>query len=226
MIKKKLLTISAVAGIIAAGIISFVITHKYWVHEQIRVYYAKEIKFHTENDPFRGEPNAAVNITACFDFMCTYCDSLNFVLDSLLMKYGKEIKVYEKPLSVLNKRSDPLARALLACGKQNKYWEGIDTLFAFAQKHKEIKPSALPDSLITVAKSLGLDTKKFLKDMNSGEIRREIKTSNADYNHYGITGVPVVFINGYMIKGLASLHKYVDAIEKLKNAGMQSGPVK
>lgn len=86
------------------------------------------------------------------------------------------------------------AEALLAAGDQGKYWEMHDVMI-------ERSPKLDRSSLISYAKELGLDVKKFTNDLDSmkhGDIIERDKKLAVDMDLYN---TPTFFINGRKVIG-------------------------
>lgn len=104
------------------------------------------------------------------------------------------------------------AEAALAARDQGKYWEMHDLLL-------KKSPKLDRDSLISYAKELGLDMKKFTESVDmkkhKGEIDRDVKLALS----LDLYNTPTFFINGRKIVGdvpYEYLKKTVD--EELRNA--------
>jgi len=108
-----------------------------------------------------------------------------------------------------HKFADPSARAALAAFKQDKFWDFHDELFG-AEKLSN-------DLINNIAVKLNLDIAQFNKDMNSPEVRQQVKKDLLDAQKAGVTGTPTVFINGKKLKN-RSLQGFQAMIDKeLKN---------
>lgn len=212
--KKKIVSVLVICSIPLAGIITALLTHYFWVREQTVVYFDDEVKFDLSQLPYKGTDKAIVEIVSVFDPMCHYCDSLNLVLDSVASVYGSHIKLYEKPVALLNKQSGLLTRALLVASRHDVYHDMIKEVFRIASYAKEIKPKKLQDSIMVSVNKLGLDKNEFKKMMNSKEIKQKIKKQKSEAQKYGIRSIPLVFINGYIMWGFLPFEKYSDVIEK------------
>mgnify|MGYP001556458759 CR=1 FL=1 len=88
--------------------------------------------------------------------------------------------------------AEPAARAALAANKQGKFWEYHDKLFA----EEKITSS----SLDRIAQEISLDKKRFKKDMDSQELRQQVKNEIAEATKLGVTGTPTIFVNGRRLK--------------------------
>ncbi|MBI4517632.1 MAG: DsbA family protein [Deltaproteobacteria bacterium] len=81
------------------------------------------------------------------------------------------------------------AKASLAAGKQGKFWEMHDELFANSR-------ALQPDKIREYAQKVGLDVAKFEADMKSPEIQQQIQDEMKLATDVQVTGTPTIFVNG------------------------------
>jgi protein-disulfide isomerase len=111
----------------------------------------------------------------------------------VLDKNEGKVKIVFKNLPLkIHDLAQPAALAALAAGKQDKFWEYHDKLFA----EKKIEQS----SFERIANSLGLDLIKFREDMQSTELINHLRSDMTEAQQNGITGTPTIFINGRKLK--------------------------
>jgi protein-disulfide isomerase len=124
----------------------------------------------------------------------------------LLEKYPNDLKLVIKhfPLS-----SHPYARkaaiAALAAGKQGKFWEVHEKLFANQNDLSDTKVEA-------IAGEIGLDMEQFNKDLKDPAIASLIDRDLNDGRQANIPGTPAVFVNGKSLNQ-RSLQGFQQAIE-------------
>jgi len=111
----------------------------------------------------------------------------------VLSKNEGKVKIVFKnfPLK-MHDLAQPAALAALAAGKQEKFWEYHDKLFA----EKKIEQ---PD-FERIAEELELDLAKFQEDMQSPELINHLRNDMTEAQQNGITGTPTIFINGRKVK--------------------------
>lgn len=115
------------------------------------------------------------------------------LIEQVLDKNRDTVKLVFKNMPLgFHKFADPSARAALAAQKQGKFWEFHDELFSTKKLNN--------DTNNTIAVKLGLDIDQFNKDMNSPEIRNQIKKDLFDAQKAGVTGTPTILINGKKLK--------------------------
>ncbi len=168
------------------------------------------------NDAIRGNKDGAViTIVEFSEFQCPFCTRGNETLKQVEEKYGDKVRIVFKHLPLpFHKEAEPAARAALAAGKQGKFWQMHDALFA---RQKELNGNVgLLDEL---AKELGLNMDKFKKDMESDELVQQVKDDLALSNKVGARGTPNFFINGVQLVGAQPLPAFQSLIdEQLKVA--------
>lgn len=83
-----------------------------------------------DDDPVRGEPNAAVTIVEFTDFQCPSCAAMNPVLDEVLKSYGNKVRlvVRDFPLE-MHANARKAAEAANAAHAQGKFFEYTALLF-------------------------------------------------------------------------------------------------
>jgi len=168
--------------------------------------------------PFKGPADAPVTLTLFTDFECPYCRQIIPLLEEVLQKNPKTVKLSFKNLppycrqiiplleEVLqknpktvklsfknlplkfHKQAEPSAKAALAAHEQGKFWPFHDRLFA-EQKISE-------DIIKKIAQDIKLDMAQFEKDRESPQVQSKLQKDILDAQTAGVTGTPTVFING------------------------------
>ena len=112
----------------------------------------------------------------------------------------------------MHNRAMPAALAAEAAGKQGKFWEMHDKLFANAK--------ALTDeNFATWAKEIGIDVEKFKKDMQDPALKKKIQQQQQQGNTLGARGTPAFFINGRFLSGAQPFPAFKALIdEEMKKA--------
>ncbi|WP_456385283.1 thioredoxin domain-containing protein [Desulfolithobacter sp.] len=156
--------------------------------------------------PFLGPKNAPVTLVLFSDFECPYCAKVQPVLEQLLENNPETLKIAFKhlPLIRIHEYAEPAARAAVAAQNQGKFWQMHDKLFAAENLDN--------DSIMQMAEELGLNMKKFEKDMNSAETRARVLKDMRDAQQASVSGTPTMFINGHLIR---SNSRSVLAIQKM-----------
>ena len=139
--------------------------------------------------PFKGPADAPVTLTLFTDFECPYCRQIIPLLEEVLQKNPKTVKLSFKNLPLkFHKQAEPSAKAALAAHEQGKFWPFHDRLFA-EQKISE-------DIIKKIAQDIKLDMAQFEKDRESPQVQSKLQKDILDAQTAGVTGTPTVFING------------------------------
>jgi protein-disulfide isomerase len=167
----------------------------------------------SDDDASAGPATAKVTVVEWSDFQCPFCSRVTPTMKQIKDEYADDVRIVFKhnPLPMHN-RAMAAAQAAEAAGKQGKFWEMHDKLFANAK--------ALTDeNFETWAKELGLDVETFKKDMKDPAIEKRIKEQQQQGNTLGARGTPAFFINGRFLSGAQPFPAFKTLIdEEMKKA--------
>jgi protein-disulfide isomerase len=149
-------------------------------------------------DHVYGNPNAKVRIIEYGDFECPGCDAAAPILKALSAKYKNDLAFVFRdfPLSSIHPNARAGAAAAEAAGLQGKFWEYHDMLYDNQSQWDQLSGDDRTNMFVSYAKSLGLDTNKFLSDLNSTAVSNKIDYDIALGNKAGVSGTPSIFVNG------------------------------
>jgi protein-disulfide isomerase len=144
-----------------------------------------------EGSPSKGAADAAVTIVEWADFECPFCGMASPVLDETVKKFPDHVRLVFKnyPLSV-HEHAEEAARAAVAAGKQDKFWEMHRALFENQSAGLDRK------NIERLAKDIGLDMKKFAADIGSEEVADVVARDRKQADKLGARGTPTIYING------------------------------
>lgn len=129
------------------------------------------------------------------------------VLEQLLEKYPKEVKVVFKNFPLRNhKFAKKASIAAHAAERQGKFWEFHDLLF---ENHNKINDQKIQE----IAQELGLDMEKFNKSMKDSQILAQVSRDKSEGIKAGVRSTPTVFINGKLARN-KTLQGLLAKIEK------------
>lgn len=160
--------------------------------------------FEDPNSPVGGNPKGDVTLVEFFDYRCGYCKSVHDAVMRVVKDDGK-IKLVYKDLPVLGPESLYAAKAALAAVKQKKYSEFQDVLMRHKGAFNE-------ESVMGLAKEIGLDADRLKKDMASEEVMKVLRTNIELAESLGIRGTPGFIMGDHIIPGAvpeASLRQWV-----------------
>jgi hypothetical protein len=144
----------------------------------------------TDGFPTRGAVMARVTIVEFSDFQCPHCGHAHPILRQLLREFEGDVRIVFRnyPLPG-HPRAQPAARAAIAAGNQDKFWEMADLLF-------EHQDTLEDEDIDRFATELGLDMARFHTDMAAPETQARIDADHEAGHDLGVEGTPTFFING------------------------------
>jgi protein-disulfide isomerase len=156
--------------------------------------------------PFKGLEDAPVTVAVFSDYQCPYCAGLEPLLQQVLEKYPKDVKLVLKhfPLQ-MHGFARKASTAALASARQGKFWEMHEKLFVNQKQLNDAKVEA-------IGQELGLDMLKFNTDLKDPAIVSLIDRDMQNGSQAEVRGTPTVFINGKPLNQ-RSLPGFVEAIE-------------
>ena len=161
----------------------------------------------------KGSGEALVTIVEWSDFQCPFCNRVNPTMAKITETYGDKVRIAFKhnPLPMHN-RAMAAAVAAEAAGKQGKFWEMHDKLFANGR--------ALTDENFEVwANELQLDVDKFQTDLKDEALAKKVKAQQSQGTTLGARGTPAFFVNGRFLSGAQPFDAFKVLIdEELKKA--------
>ena len=163
------------------------------IEAMVKVYLADQTySFDLTNTARKGAKNAPITIVEFADFECPHCAEMRTLLDGIVKAHPNKVALYFKNFPLPHHRhAHPAARAALAAGKQDRFWQMHDLLF--------MNQFSLSDAKITsFAKELGLNMPRFKKDMESSGIYSQIEKEKEEAKKANLDSTPTIYINGRM----------------------------
>jgi protein-disulfide isomerase len=140
-------------------------------------------------DHVRGPADAPLLIEYA-DFECPFCASLSRRLDELRLR-----RVFRHfPVRTSHPRAWPAACAAEAAGRQGRFWEMHDLLFADQGRLED-------PHLWSRAEQLGLDVDRFESDRRSDAVVTRVRTDFNSGVRAGVVTTPTVFAGSRMLAG-------------------------
>lgn len=163
---------------------------------------AEKVEVSLDDDTVLGSKNAPVTIVEFSDYQCPFCKRFHDdTFGQLKTKYidtGKVKFVYRDFPLGFHVNAQKAAEAAECAGEQGKYYEMHEAIFAKSQADGT---GIAPADLKVIAKSIGLDSSKFDKCLDSGAMSAEVQKDLRDGSSYGVQGTPAFFVNGQLISG-------------------------
>jgi len=157
------------------------------------------VKIAVDGSPVRGPADARITLVEFSDFECPYCSAAVKQVDNVMTAYPKDVKLIYKqfPLS-MHPHAELAAEASLAARDQGKFWEMYEVLFKNSRQLSR-------NSILAMAKDIGLDMDKFKADLDSEKYKKEVHKDIADGEDANVYGTPAFYINGKQYNGEVTL---------------------
>lgn len=152
-----------------------------------------------------GPDKAKIVVYEYSDFACPACAGANFKLKEIMNVYGKEIQLNFKhyPLTGIHRFSLDAAAYADCAGKQGKFWEFADLLFANAEKWANNEN--FKEEFKNYARKLNLDWEKLEQCHQDPETLKQIKLDISYGDQKGVDATPTFFVNGKRAIGTLQL---------------------
>lgn len=149
----------------------------------------------TDRDWSQGSASAPTTLIEYGDFQCPFCATFEPLVERLRKEHGDQVRfVYRYFPLQQHAQAELTVRAAEAAGKQGKYWEMHDKLYATQNDWAE-KPNA-QDTVTAYAKDLGLNMDQFKTDLFSDAATKVIDDAKAEAAKLNLPGTPSLFVNG------------------------------
>jgi len=156
------------------------------------------VKVAKDPSPAMGTTKPLVLVIELSDFQCPVCKRAYPPLKQVKKDFPGQVELVFKQLPLpMHGYALPAAVASMAAARQGKFWEYADILFT--------KWGRLTDDLfIEIANQVGLDIKRFKKDLADPLLKARASTESAAGLALGARGTPSFLINGKLQVGWAS----------------------
>ena len=150
--------------------------------------------FVREHSRTLGPEDAKVYIVEFTDPACETCAAFHPFTRQLMADHPGKIKIVLR-YAPFHSGSEEVVKILEAAGKQGKYWETLQVVFA-SQEYWAINHQAQIEPLLQILPQLGLDVERLRVDMNDPDIARLIEQDKADARTLQVQKTPGFFVNG------------------------------
>jgi len=164
--------------------------------------------FSLQGAPLKGDiTKARVTIIVFADFQCPFCSKSRATLDQIMKHYGESVVVAFRHLPLdFHPDAVPAAKAAIAAGNQNKFWEFHDKIF-------DNQENLTAPQLERYASELELDMARFKTDMASTDTAATLEVDKILASSSEITGTPAFLINGTKMLGALPFDTFKDTID-------------
>lgn len=145
----------------------------------------------SEHDHIQGNPSAVIELVEYGDYQCPHCGHAYPIIKKIQEAMGDKLKFVFRnfPLAEIHPQATVAAAAAEAAALQDKYWEMHDMIF---ENQRDLKLPALTG----YAERLGMDTEKFISDIQLEEIIARVEDDFESGIRSGVNGTPTFFVNG------------------------------
>jgi protein-disulfide isomerase len=184
----------------------------------------KEMDRIESGDWFLGEKTAPIVVIEYSDFQCPACKVFEPELKRLSEAYKDVVVLVYRhfPLKQIHLQAELAARAAEAAGMQGKFWEMHDKLFEGQEEWSENRGAR--SMFIKYAAELGLDEQRFIKDIDSREVKALVKADYMSALGQRLNATPSLLLNGKLIEnpsGFEGLAEYVETLLREASAGAE-----
>ncbi|TMA38425.1 MAG: hypothetical protein E6J79_06880 [Deltaproteobacteria bacterium] len=170
-----------------------------------------------DKSPVRGPKDAPVTIVEFSDFQCPFCAEAKPLLEQVLKAYPADVKLVFKqfPLSSIHDNAVSAAKATVAAGHQNKFWEMHDILFA---NNRDLSY----DKLKEYAGKIGLNVVVWEEDFQALDVQQAISRDLRTGKAADVDGTPAFFVNGRRVMD-RSFETFKTMIDDARRAATKKG---
>jgi protein-disulfide isomerase len=161
------------------------------------------------HDHIQGSPDTGIVLLEYGDYECPYCGAAYPVVKELQkrMKGKMSFAFRNFPLANAHPHAELAAEAAEAAAAQGKFWEMHDALY-------ENQAALEPENLEQYAAAVGLDLRRFTKEMNEHVYTSKVKDDFRSGVRSGVNGTPSFFINGVLYNGSYDVHSILTALRE------------
>lgn len=163
-----------------------------------------------DGSPVEGPDDAKITIVKAFEFACPFCERARPTLAQLRSQYGNDVRIVYKHFIVHQDDAVVPARAVCAAHMQGKFTAMKDAIWD--QGFNAGRDLSL-DNMKRQARRVGLNMKRFDKDMNGACVER-IERDHALLSKVGVTGTPYFYVNGRLIRGAMPIDNFREVIDE------------
>ncbi|MBN2494541.1 MAG: thioredoxin domain-containing protein [Deltaproteobacteria bacterium] len=155
-----------------------------------------------------GKPDAEVVFVEYSDFQCPFCSRLAPMVEKVVRESNGKARLYFKQFPIKSHpRALEASKASVAADAFGKFWAVTAKLF-------ESRDDLSEEKILEIAKSEGIDPKKFAAEMAKDSVLSRIADEKMEGLKNRVEGTPTLFVNGkeYLLMPTPALLK--DRIEE------------
>lgn len=154
--------------------------------------------------PALGPRNADLYIVEFSDYQCPFCQMSNRVMERVIQKYGKRIRLYhhhfpldrscfKKMRYQMHDHACFAAAAAICAGRQGKFWAFHDAQFRLGR-------GLAPRTIRALARRMGLVMARFESCLTAAATKKTIQADLSLGVRLKVMGTPTYFIGGGLVK--------------------------
>jgi protein-disulfide isomerase len=144
----------------------------------------------TSGRPVRGQPSAPITIVEFGDFQCPNCKRAVSLIDDLLKKYPKDLKLVFMDLPINPSGiSKQIAYGGVCAHNQSKFWAYHDAAF-------KAQATLSKDSPRKLAEQVDIALENFDLCMQDRGTRAKVQASVDEARRLGVNATPTLFVDG------------------------------
>ena len=171
-----------------------------------------------------GAAKPEVKVVEFGDFQCPGCAALYPILNETINQTNSFVQFTfkEYPLSQHNK-ARLAAEGAEAAGKQGKFWQMHDVLYATQTTWENYSISDFKQYMIEHAQSFGINADQYKNDLNDTHIADEMNKDVTDGNNLPVSATPTIVINGKKLDNIpATPDAFVQLLQSYRTAPVSS----
>jgi protein-disulfide isomerase len=152
-----------------------------------------------DSDHVRGSAATPVSIVVYADFQCPACATEHSTMTRIWPNLRNKAHLVFRhfPITTAHPHSWTASLYAEAAGKQDRFWEMHDYLFATQGIWAGM--SNVKDEFDSYALEINLDLERLHADIESAEVVQKIRNDQRGGNSSGVRSTPAVFINGRLL---------------------------
>lgn len=170
-----------------------------------------------------GRTDAPVVLIEYADFQCPFCGRFARETEpELVQKYVEQgvLRIEWRNFPVFGQESEQAALAAWAAGRQQKFWDFHELLYA--EDRERNSGAFTEDRLVDFARRAGVpDLEKFRADMAGEAARRALTRDKEEGYRLGVTSTPAFLVNNTPILGAQPTATFADAVEQAARSARQ-----
>lgn len=169
-----------------------------------------------------GNEKASVNILAIVDFSCESCAISHPILDKLESEYEGKLKfTYKMVTDTEDENLNKFGLAAFCADDQDGFDAFLDIVFT-RQENWMAYTGDIDTVLANYAVSAKLNKADFIECVTDKKFEKEVEEMNQELQDFGITDVPVYFIDGEKVEGVVTYTSMKQVIDEVLGSDSDS----